>query len=430
MNRRRFLKDATQVGMGLGAGGSLLEKGVGATSAFAAKVEQVTEKPSPKSSSKSPADGAIGTPVISLDGQWQITADKQNVGRAQEWYARALPEGKSIRVPGIIQEALPACHGVVWYARAFVPPDHPHRGGRYLLRFGAVDYLADVWVNGVHVGGHQGGETPFVLDATKAIKPGAGNRLTVRVLNPSNERIDGILLVETPHRNKTVPLSVGASHNYGGILESVELLLAPAVRVQDMFVRPDPKTGKIRIQVKIQNTTGKVTRTRVQFTVAPAATGETLVSSHLERELANGDSLVEAETHVENPRLWDLADPFLYRVAVRLQSKHSASTDEASVRCGFRDFCVTKGYFRLNGKRLFVRSTHTGNNVPIGWVVEPKQTRDFLQRDLLYAKACGFNTVRYIAGMAHPYNLDLCDELGLMVYEESSASWCLETLPK
>jgi hypothetical protein len=62
------------------------------------------------------------------------------------------------------------------------------------------------------------------------------------------------------------------------MLESVELLLAPAVRVEDIFVRPDTKTGKIRIQAKIRNKTGKVIRGSVQFTVAPATAAETLAA--------------------------------------------------------------------------------------------------------------------------------------------------------
>jgi len=50
--------------------------------------------------------------------------------------------------PGIFQEVFPVYHGVVWYWREFTPPAHPYAQGRYLLRFGAVDYLGDVWVTG------------------------------------------------------------------------------------------------------------------------------------------------------------------------------------------------------------------------------------------------------------------------------------------
>ena len=84
----------------------------------------------------------------------------------------------------------------------------------------------------------------------------------------------------------------------------------------------------------------------------------------------------------------------------------------------------------MNGKRIFLRSTHTGNHCPVGQIIPPAEAPDLLRRDLLYAKASGYNMVRFIAGMAHPWQLDLCDEIGLMVYEESYAAWLLADSPK
>src|SRR5439155_12118850 len=68
------------------------------------------------------------------------------------------------------------------------------------------------------------------------------------------------------------------------------------------------------------------------------------------------------------------------------------------------------------------------NHVPHGVIVPEKP--DFLRRDLIYAKASGFNMVRFIAGVGMPEQFDLCDELGLMVYEESIAAWKLGDSPK
>ncbi|MBI2298508.1 MAG: hypothetical protein HYU66_06065, partial [Armatimonadetes bacterium] len=196
----------------------------------------------------SPGAGANGAAamVVSLDGDWLLATDPANVGREERWFSRPLPDARPSRVPWIIQDAFPGYHGVAWYQRDFAAAAHPQPDGRYLLRFQAVDYLAEVWLNDVPLGGHEGGETPFVLDATAAIRPDAPNRLTVRVLNPTNEPIDGYVLRETPARNKVVPYSAGSSYNHGGIVDSVELLLAPAVRVADLFLRPDPSTGTIR----------------------------------------------------------------------------------------------------------------------------------------------------------------------------------------
>jgi len=380
-----------------------------------------------------PADARPGDPpttiVVSLDADdWLLAPDPQNVGREQAWYQGPRPEAKPTKVPWIIQDAFPGYHGVAWYWRDFPAPANPHAGGRYLLRFWAVDYLAEVWLNGSRVGGHEGGETPFVLDVTEAIKPNEPNRLAVRVLNPTHEPIDGIVLNETPHRNKALPYRAGSAWNQGGIIDSVELLVAPAVRVEDLFVRPDWKSGAIRIQANLRNAGPEAARARVEFTVAPAASGETLAVTHARRELASGDTLVEAEIRVEDPRLWELNDPFLYRVTARVCTEGCNSFDEHSVCCGFRDFRFQDGAFRLNGRRIYLRCSHTGNCCPVG--LELPHDPDLLRRDLLNVKAMRFNAIRFIAGVAKRYQLDLCDEIGLMVYEESYAGWCLADSPK
>jgi len=371
--------------------------------------------------------------VISLDSaasvSWLVAPDKQNIGRDESWWTQPAPDAKPARVPGIVQETFPRHHGVSWYWCTFECPANPRPQGRALLRFWAVDYLADVWVNDSHVGGHEGGETPFVLDVTDAVRPGEPNRLAVRVLNPSNTPVDGFVLAETPHRNNTEPLRVGAGIAHGGITESVELILAPAVRVEDVFVRPDWKTGVVRVLATVHNGSAASVAVRVALVIAPAMSGNASAAAKFERELPVGDTLIEAELVVQTHRLWSLDEPNLYRLETRVDTG-ALGGDEHAVRFGFRDFRVDRGYFRLNGKRIFVRSSHTGNHCPVSQILPPDEARDLLRKDLIYAKASGFNMVRFIAGVAHPYQLDLCDEIGLMVYEENYAGWCLADSPK
>ena len=173
--------------------------------------------------------------VIPLDGGWLLATDPANQGLEQAWFKRPVAEAKETHVPWIIQDAFPGYHGLAWYWRDFQAPANPHAQGRYLLRFWAVDYKADVWLNGQPVGSHEGGETPFTMDVTDSILPNASNRLAVRVLNPTNSPIDGIVLGETPHRNKVMPYSAGGSYNQGGIVDSVELLVVPALYVTDLL---------------------------------------------------------------------------------------------------------------------------------------------------------------------------------------------------
>ncbi len=134
--------------------------------------------------------------------------------------------------------------------------------------------------------------------------------------------------------------------------------------------------------------------------MAPAASGETLQRIVLDRKLPPGDTLVETELYVAEPRLWELNEPNLYRVTARVQLKDSSSFDEHSVRCGFRDFTFENGYFRLNGRRLLLRCSHTGNHCPVGLQLPPDP--DMLRRDLLNVKVMGFNAIRFICRRGNP----------------------------
>jgi hypothetical protein len=357
--------------------------------------------------------------------------DPENRGRQDAWFNAPRPDAKDAPVPGVIQQVFPDCHGVAWYWRTFQPIRTATAQERCILRFGAVDYLAEVWINGVPVGGHEGGETPFTLDVTHAVLPGRENLIAVRVLNPTEEPIDGFLLKEIPHRNKRVKgYQPGASYNYGGIILPVELLIVPALRITDIFARPQAAARDIAVSVTVRNDTTSPGAGSLAVTAGSASTGEAIQQVSLAAEFPPGESVHHVTIPIAQPRLWCPEDPFLYRVTVALPAdteKGTRFSHEHSVRCGFRDFRIENGYFRLNGKRIFLRSTHTGNHFPISQIAP--QDPDFQRRDLLYAKTCGFNTVRFISGVAWPEQLDFCDEIGLMVYEECLAGWCLEDSP-
>jgi hypothetical protein len=382
-----------------------------------------------------------------LDGPWRLAIDPGNCGRAERWFERPHAEARPAPVPGIIQQVFPDYHGVAWYWHTFQvagigdwelggdgepdssPIPYP-LSPIYLLRFGAIDYLAEVWLNGIAVGGHEGGETPFALDVTHALRPGE-NLLAVRVLNPTDTPIDGFRLQETPHRNKFVAgYQPGRSYNAGGIVLPITLQAVPAVRVADLFAHADPATSQICLAITVQNDTGAPVVGRLAAHAGPANSADRLADTSLDALFDTGETVHTLVLPIAQPRLWDLNDPYLYRATAELAAIGGNGAEfahTAAARCGFRDFRVVDGFFYMNGRRIFLRSTHTGNHYPIGQLVP--HDPDLYWRDLIYAKASGFNMVRFISGMAWPEQLDFCDELGLMVYEESLAGWCLADSP-
>ena len=351
-----------------------------------------------------------------LSGTWQIALDPRNEGREQHWYDQAGPEAVAAPVPGLIQDLFPNYHGVAWYWHRFTPE---LTGLRNLSGLDLAaerllaalrrrsDYLGEVWLNGQYAGCCEGGETPFEFDVTKAIRLDADNLLAVRVLNPADTPIDGYVLKEVPHSNRTNSTKAGSSTNMGGITYPVTLRRVPAVYVADVFARPDLHTGRIAVTVTVCNSQDAAVPGTLILSVAPDQAGEIIASIEQAVELPAGLSEHELTVQVAQPRPWDLEDPYLYRVTVEVATEGS-SAHQHSVRCGFRELRVVDGYFTLNGRRIFLKSAHTGRG---------------LRRDMLNTKAAGFNMVRFIAGVADPAQLDFCDELGLMVYEECLASW-------
>ena len=367
----------------------------------------------------------IARSVISLDGEWLLAKDSLNIGRTENWWKASVPEAQPIKVPWILQDVFPAYHGVVWYWRNFEVPKNNDLSGRTILRFWSIDYAGEVWLNNIFMGRYESGEIPFVIDVTDAVKPNEQNHLSVRVLNPSNEPIDDMTLKQIPRQARVIPFTSGAQFNCGGITGSVELLMVPEVRVEDLFASANSPGDVVKIEVNLRNAGTKRKHQHLAFTVAPATSGEALKFLEFEYNVPPGDTLIHTEMSIDSPKLWDLDNPYLYRLSLRNINEKDQTMEERSVRFGFRDFRFKNGSFRLNGRRIFLKSAHSCNNYPIGQrlPVNPDQAR----RDLIDMKAMGFNTIRFIWGGVKPYQLDMCDEIGLMVYNESYASQAMDS---
>jgi len=350
--------------------------------------------------------------------------DPTNVGAVERWFSAPCDAAQPAPVPGTIQQVFPGYHGVAWYWCQFIPARNPHPDGRDLLRFGAVDYRAEVWVNAERISTHDGAQSPFVLDITDSVRAGERNILCVRVLNPTDQIIDGLTLFEVPHRNKSAIPGIGSSFNHGGIIGSVELLYRPAVYISELIAKPNPQTGILSLLTLVLNTLEAPVPANLKFTVAASTGGETLQGGNTGRTLQPGQTLFETQIPVSAARLWEPDDPWLYRLTARVLPDAGGRGDEVSTRFAFRDFRFVENQFHLNGRRLFWKCARTLNNYAVGQAIPLDP--NVLRHELLSIKSMGFNAIRFMAGLALPAQLDLCDELGLLVCEESYAAWHMQ----
>ena len=234
--------------------------------------------------------------------EWQNLNGLWNYAIRPKGAAFGEAEGR-ILVPFAIESALSGVGRRVgpdqelWYGRTFTVPAK-WRGRRVLLRFGAVDWKADVWVNGTKVGSHTGGYTAFACDITDALRRG-DNDLTVRVWDPTD--------AGHQPRGKQVSAPEGIWYTpVTGIWQTVWLEPVPERRIERLKTTPDPDRSAFAVEA----------------VVAGAETGDAVEVRLFEegREVAAGRALAgeAVELAVERPRLWSPDSPFLYDLEATL----------------------------------------------------------------------------------------------------------------
>lgn len=309
--------------------------------------------------------------------------------------------------------------GPGWYRIRFQAPlawrDHYVR-----LDVGAANQIAEVWLNGRRVGAHTGGYTDFHFGLDAHLRYGSGlageNLLAIRVDNSYRD--------DVPPRT--------ADYNFqGGLYRQVSLSIRPKAFIK--HVRWDTPQVSAR-QAHLQVTTllrnfGAQPAPRTLITNVVDPLGEIVHSLHQSITLGPGRiDTVRQQVTVTHPWLWHPDHPHRYRVVSTLYEGRwpegdtlpmtlpGPPTDQVNTTLGFRWFSMhPDSGFSINGKRLKLQGVNVHQDyLHRGWAVDSAQKA----RDFSLIKAMGANTVRLAHYPHHPYSLDLCDSLGLIVWSE------------
>lgn len=333
---------------------------------------------------------------LNLNGLWQYAiAEKEG----------PPPEGElagEILVPFPIESAL---SGVMrraqrlLYRRTFEVP-REWAGKRVLLHFGAVDWEANVYVNGRHQGTHRGGYDAFEFDITDALKPSGPQEVVVGVFDPSDAG-------GQPH-GKQVNRPEGIWYTpTTGIWQTVWLEPVPQARIESLRAVPDLAAGVLRLTV---TTTG--TNESQQIVAAAAADGKTVCQ-------ADGQPDAELVLPMADAKLWSPDSPFLYDLRVTLTSGER-TLDEVGSYFGMRQIEVAPidGVPRLllNGKALFQMGPLDQGFWPDGLYTAP--TDEALKYDIEVMKQLGFNMARKHIKVEPDRWYYWCDKLGLLVWQD------------
>ncbi len=355
--------------------------------------------------------------VVSLNGQWDLAFDPKNEGKERRWHAR-FPRSMKMTVPGVWEQVRPGYDGVGWYRRRFAAPG-AWDGKVVRLKFGAVCYVAECWLNGRHLGGHEGGFLPFEFDVSALLRP--DNELVVRVINPPiNHEIDGYRIGAPLNQGDLPAGKLGWYYNAGGIWQVVELVVTDPAYVADCYVKPFPRRGKAVLDITITNR-GRACSAVVTCRVASSARpGRPVASATRTVRLKKGDNHLSVPVAVKEARLWSPDDPFLYSAAVEIATD-SGAVDSLTVRFGMREFTVRNGAFHLNGRKIKLKGLLQQGMYPRTLIFP--ETPDFARRELQLLKDNGFNFLRAHLKPVNPYYLDIADELGILVQGEPAIGW-------
>lgn len=331
-----------------------------------------------------------------LNGRWQFAAAEAG---EQPPVGRNLPE--RILVPYPVESQLSGIErheDRMWYRRTFtVPADwRIGHGKRLQLNFGAVDWKAEVYVNGTKVAEHQGGYDKFSADITDALVPGRTQELIVGVHDPT-DAADG----ENPPLGKQRLDPSGIWYTpTSGIWQTVWMEPVAPDHVGSLELVPDVAHGTLSIEVQGVRDGLPVTAT--------AYDGKRKAAT------VRGRTGGPLTLTIRDPHLWSPDDPFLYTLKVRV------GADEVGSYFGMRSVAVenVNGVPRtlLNGEPVFMMATLDQGFWPDGLYTAP--TDEALAYDLKVHKQLGFNAVRKHIKIEPDRWFYWADRLGLLVWQD------------
>ncbi|HET7460375.1 MAG TPA: PA14 domain-containing protein [Longimicrobium sp.] len=341
----------------------------------------------------------------SLNGVWELALPTDDAPLPSS--GEALPE--RVLVPFAIESALSGVMrhaGRAVYRRTFRAPELG-AGERLLLHFGAVDWRARVFVNGVHVGEHTGGYDAFCFDITSALAADEEQEVLVDAWDPTDA-------FGQPRGKQASPSDDWLFYTpVTGIWQTVWLEPVPAASIAALRMTPDVAAQALRLTVR-----GRGTTDRQRVTAVALADGA-------EVGRAAGVAGEEIRVPVPDPRLWGPGDPFLYDLRVALIDG-GRETDAVESYFGMRTVSLARderGHTRiaLNGEPWFHLGPLDQGWWPDGLYTAP--TDEALRWDVEQTKAAGFGFTRKHIKVEPERWYHHADRLGLPVWQDMPCGW-------
>ena len=347
---------------------------------------------------------------LNLNGTWQFEIDHGATGRARGLATKETLSDE-ITVPFCPESKLSGVGytdfmAAVWYRRTFTLPAEAE-GKRVFLNFGAVDYKAEVWVNGQSVGTHRGGYVGFQFEITSVVRPGENTIVVCADDDLRSGRQPG-------GKQSTRYESYGCSYTRTtGIWQTVWLEWTNETRLSNVRLTPDAANATLLIEAELDGPTQGVTlEAEASFGGEIAAEASADADGHTARILLL----------IEDAKLWNVGEPNLYDLKLTLK-KDDLCIDRVDSYFGLRTISFDGMKCLINGKSVFQRLILDQGFYPDGIYTAPTDAE--LKADIERSMAMGFNGARLHQKVFEQRFLYWADKLGYIVWGEM-ASWCID----
>lgn len=354
---------------------------------------------------------------VDLTGEWRFRFDDDDIGIRERWFQKPESLDRTITVPYPPESDLSGIadkshHPISWYARS-VSDNRTGLAERLILNFGAVDYHATVWVDGVQVGEHRGGHTPFHFDVTEALDTGRETEDHWVVVRAHDDPHDA----EQPRgKQDWLPEPhVIWYHRTSGIWQPVWTETTPPTRILSVRWRFDAARWLVDYEVELSQppASGSTLRIDLEFEGEPISTLRTSCSG---RTIVGQMHLGSGPRTMEHGRLiWSPDKPNL--IGAELTFSEGGLDDAVQSYLGLRTIELSGRRFLINGRSVFLRFVLNQGYWPESQLAAPSP--EALKREVELIQQLGFNGARTHQKIEDPRFLYWADRLGLLLWGET-----------
>ena len=345
----------------------------------------------------------------SLSGSWDVWHGSFAKSK-EHWSQVEIPHCFNAR--DAVDPDLNYYRGPGWY-RTNLKIANPFPNGRTLLHFEGAGQKSKVFVDLDQIGSeHVGGYEEWIVDITGAAAKAQTNQ-------QNQNGIPLAIVCDNSRDLEMLPSDFSDFNLYGGLYRYLNLVYVPAISIERVAITPvlnRDGSAEVTVRGRLYNPTSASDSLNISVR-AVTPSGAALHTSTQKIAAWDGEREL-AKFTIQKPQLWSPSSPSLYRCEVTL----TTSNGEMAVneRSGVRHFeFVTRGPFKLNGERLLIRGTQRHeDHAGIGAAM----TDDLIRKEMQMIKDVGANFIRLAHYQQSRIVLDLCDELGIMVWEE--IPWC------